>query len=144
MFLGQFEHTIDEKGRMTIPARYRELLEGGAFITQGLDNNLVVYKTADFERLSTRINQMNTMDPAARLLRRLFFSNAAQMEVDRSGRILIPQYLREAAYLQASAIVVGVGNCFEIWSPEHWAQQHSQLSDSDANAQRFMAIDLSL
>jgi MraZ protein len=144
MFLGQYEHTIDEKGRMTIPARYRELLQDGAYITIGFDRNLMVLTASAFDRVSARVNEMSVTDPNARILKRMIFSSAEHLEVDRAGRVLIPQYLRGTASLDSRAIVVGTGEYFEIWSPELWSQQNEQLNDSDANNQRFAALDLTL
>lgn len=142
MFLGQYHHNIDSKGRLTIPARFRELLDVGAYISQGFDRSLMVLTAPSFESISHRVNQMSMTDPAVRQLRRLIFSTADRLEVDRAGRILIPQFLRETAKLDGEAVVVGVGNYFEIWSPDVWEQQLSQLKDTDANAQRFSAFDL--
>jgi MraZ protein len=143
MFLGQYSHSLDNKGRLTIPARYRELLAEGAYITHGFDRNLMVLTAASFQAISQRVNQMSVTDPAARSLRRLIYSNGERLEVDKAGRILIPQFLRAAAGLGAEAILVGTGDYFEIWSPEIWNQQASQLQDAEANAQRYIAFDIS-
>jgi MraZ protein len=144
MFLGQYEHTIDEKGRLTIPSRYRDLLQDGAYITQGFEQNLMVLTAAAFDHISNRVNRMSMTDPIARQLKRLIFSHADRVEVDRAGRILIPQFLRSSAQLDGAAIMVGVGDYFEIWSPEQWQEQNSLLQDGEANAQRFAALDLSV
>ena len=142
MFLGRYEHTIDEKGRLTIPARYRELLSDGAYVTQGLDHNLIVLPTASFHSMSESVNALSMTDPNARTLRRLIFSSAVQCEIDRAGRILIPQFLRDAIHLDDAVILVGVGGHFEIWSPRYWEEQNTLLQDADSNAQRFAALDL--
>jgi MraZ protein len=143
MFLGQHQHIIDEKGRMTIPVRYRELLEEGAYITQGFDQNLMVLTTTSFDRISKRVNQMSMTDPTARSLKRLIFSHAEKVEFDRAGRILIPLFLRQAGHLENAAEVVGVGDYFEVWSPDLWEKQDDQFQDSEANAIRYAALDLS-
>lgn len=142
MFLGRFEHTIDEKGRLTIPARYRELLADGAFITQGLDRNLIVLPAASFQNMSENVNALSMTDPSARQLRRLIFSSAVQCDIDRAGRVLIPQFLRESIGVSETAVIVGVGGHFEIWSPTHWAMQNDILQDTEANAQRFADLNL--
>jgi MraZ protein len=142
MFLSHHQHSIDEKGRMTIPASYREQLQDGAYITQGFDQNLIVLPRTSFERISTRINQMSLTDPAARQLRRLIFSHAEKIEFDRAGRILIPLFLRESALLTNAAEVVGAGNYFEIWSPELWAKQDAEYQNPEFNNQRYAALDL--
>ncbi|MDR3575929.1 MAG: division/cell wall cluster transcriptional repressor MraZ [Anaerolineaceae bacterium] len=144
MFLGQYEHIIDEKGRMTIPSRFRELLADGAYITQGFDQNLIVLTTSSFNSIYERVNQMSVTDPNARQLRRLMFSRADHVDFDKAGRILIPQFLRQANCLENGAMVVGVGNYFEIWSPELWKRQNDLLQDAESNNQRFAALDLPL
>jgi MraZ protein len=143
MFLGRFYHTLDDKGRLTIPARFRDLLlPDGAYVMQGFDKNLLVLPTAAFNVLSQEVNQKSMTDPTSRLLRRLVFSTANRLEFDRAGRILIPQFLRQSAGLDTDVVVVGAGRYFEIWSPDAWEAQDEQLQDAQANAQRFSAFDL--
>ena len=142
MFLGRYEHNIDEKGRLIIPARYRELLENGAYVTQGFDRNLMVLDAPSFEKMYEHVNRMSMTDPVARQLKRFIFSSAERIDIDRAGRMLLPQFLREVARLGATAMIIGVGDYFEIWSPQHWAQQNDLLQDVDANMQRFAALDL--
>ena len=143
MFLGQFQHTLDEKGRLMIPARYRELLAAGAFITQGFDKCLMVMTDAYFAQVYDRINSMNLADPTARLLRRLILSNAYAVEVDKVGRILVPGNLRQVIALNGEAIVAGQGDYFEVWNPSDWNAQMDQLQDIETNNQRFATLDLS-
>ncbi len=144
MFLGQYQHRIDSKGRLTIPSRFREILSSGAYVTLGFDRNLMVLTPEAFQSISERVNQMSLTDPAARQLRRLIFATADRVEVDRSGRILIPQFLRETIGLENQVIVVGSGNYFELWSPAEWSKQASQIQDTEANTQRFAAFDISV
>jgi MraZ protein len=145
MFTGRYEHSIDEKGRMTFPARFREDLgEEGGFLTLGFDRNLIVYTSANFTRISQRLNQLSLTDENARLLRRLIFSNAVPVEFDKAGRILIPQYLRQAAGLDSSAVVAAGGDYFEVWSPERWAEQDAQMNDPEFSTQRIAALHLPL
>jgi MraZ protein len=144
MFLGQYRHNIDEKGRLTVPARFRDVLAvDGAYILQGFDQNLMVLPAPTFEAVSRRVSKMSITDPTARLLKRLVFSTADRVEVDRAGRILIPQFLRESAFLEGDAVVVGAGDFFEIWAPTNWEGQVAQLQDVEANAQRFISLELS-
>ncbi len=145
MFTGRYEHSIDEKGRMTFPARFREDLgEAGGYLTLGFDRNLIVYTTTDFTKISQRLNHLSLTDENARVLRRLIFSNAVQLEFDKAGRILIPQYLRQAAALDDTAVVAAAGDYFEIWSPERWAEQDVQLTNPQLNTQRNIALNLPL
>jgi MraZ protein len=144
MFLGHFQHNLDDKGRLMIPARFRELLEGGAFITQGFDKCLMVMTESYFKQVYERIEAMNLADPTARLLRRLILSNAYPVEVDKVGRILMPQNLRAFLGVENGELVVaGQGEYFEVWTPALWKDQMDQLQDTDANNQRFSALDLS-
>ena len=143
MFLGNFQHNLDDKGRLMIPARFREMLEGGAFITQGFDRCLMVMTEAYFQQVYERINAMNLADPTARLLRRLILSNAYPVEVDKVGRILMPQNLRQFIGFDGEAIVAGQGDYFEIWTPSDWTNQMDQIHDTEANNQRFATLDLS-
>ncbi len=143
MFLGQFQHSIDDKGRLMVPARFRELLEGGAYITQGFDKCLMVMPEAYFKQVYDRINAMNLADPLTRLLRRLILSNAYQVEVDKVGRILVPGNLRQVVSLEGETVVAGQGEYFEVWTPAEWEKQMTQINDTEANSQRFATLDLS-
>ena len=143
MFLGQFEHAIDDKGRMTIPARFREELGEVAFITRAFDQNLTVMPEPVFEAMAEKLNDLSVTDPNVRLLQRLIYSNAVRVEFDKSGRILIPQFLREQIKLESTAIVVGQGKRFEIWAPQPWAEQVA-LQNSPAITQSFTALNLPL
>lgn len=143
MFLGQYRHTIDEKGRLTIPARYRELLENGAYVTQGFEKNLMVLTADKFEQLAQQTNRSSLTDQTARDVRRLLFSTAERLEMDKNGRMLLPQFLREFTGLDGEVMLVGVGTHFEIWPPDAWDKQISRLQDAEANAQRFAGLSLS-
>jgi len=143
MFLGQFQHNLDDKGRLMIPARFRELLAAGAFITQGFDKCLMVMTDVYFKQVYDRISAMNLADPMARLLRRLILSNAYPVEADKVGRILVPQNLRQVIALESEAIVAGQGEYFEVWTPAAWNEQMAQLQDLETNDQRFAMLDLS-
>jgi MraZ protein len=143
MFMGEVQHSLDSKGRLTIPARYRDLLEGGAYITQGFDRNLMVWPVSAFEHILQSLGAKSITDPDTRLLQRLLFSRGEQLEVDAAGRILIPQFLRQFALLGSEVVVVGVGKYFEIWSPDEWGPQLTQIQDTTANSARFKAFDIS-
>jgi MraZ protein len=143
MFLGQYQHNLDDKGRLMIPARFRELLAAGAFITQGFDKCLMVMTDVYFKQVYDRINAMNLADPTARLLRRLILSSAYPVEVDKVGRILVPQNLRQVITLESEAIIAGQGEYFEVWTPALWNEQMAELQNIETNNQRFATLDLS-
>ena len=143
MFLGQFQHNLDGKGRLMIPAAFRQTLEGGAFITQGFDRCLMIMAEPYFQEVYQRINAMNLADPTARMLRRLILSNAYAVELDKVGRILVPQNLRQFVGFDGEAIVAGQGEYFEVWTPTDWNAQMNEIQDTEANNQRFATLNLS-
>lgn len=143
MFLGQYQHSVDDKGRLMIPARFRELLDGGAFITQGFDRCLMVMTAVYFQQVYDSLNAMNLADPIARLMRRMILANAYPLEIDKVGRVLVPQKLREFAGLDGEAVVTGQGEYFEVWTPTAWSEQEKQIQNTEANNQRFAALKLS-
>lgn len=142
MFLGQYEHTIDEKGRITIPSEYREELGESVHLTLGLDGNLQAFPSDLFNQIYLKVGGINYLDINSRKLRRLLFSNAKGLEFDGAGRILIPAFLRKLAELKDIAIIAGNGDYFELWSPEKWQEQERSLNDIEANEQRFSTFDL--
>jgi MraZ protein len=143
MFLGEFHHNLDDKGRLTVPARFRDqLVSEGAYVMRGLDQNLMVLPSSTFEKISRRVYQMSVTDSSARLLRRLIFSSADYVEMDKAGRILVAQFLRQAADLENSVIIVGNGEYFEIWSPERWKTQIQAIMEAQMDAEHFSALNL--
>lgn len=142
MFFGQFDHNIDEKGRFTIPARYRSLLDSGAYITLGFDDNLMVMRSEEFEKLYHKIEEMSITNRKARQLARMLFGSAAMLEIDKSGRILIPQFLRDAAKLDSTVKVVGIGPYFEIWAPDFWSKKQEAIVDGETRAELFEDLEL--
>jgi MraZ protein len=142
MFLNQYQHSFDDKGRLTIPAKFRELPEEGAVVVQGLDRNLMVLPPEVFKVLYDRLMAMNLTDPTARLLRRIILGNALKVVPDGAGRILISPNLREYAGLKEGVVFVGQGDYFEIWSPDLWQEQEAQVNDAALNAERFSTLNL--
>ncbi|MDX1437663.1 MAG: division/cell wall cluster transcriptional repressor MraZ [Anaerolineales bacterium] len=143
MFLGQYRHTIDSKGRLIVPARYRDDLVSGAYVTRGFDRNLMVLRDTSFDLVSERLNSFSLTDDHARKLKRFIFSNADWVELDKTGRIRIPQFLMEFAGLQTDVVIVGVGDYFEVWAPSQWEVQTDALENDDSNAEMFSAFDVS-
>lgn len=142
MFMGEFTHTIDEKGRLTIPAKFREELAYGAVLTRGYEKNLVLYTADAFKRVTQRAETLTPTDPENRALLRLMFAGASEAVPDKQGRILVPPFLRDYAGLAEDCVVVGVGHYIEVWGKEAWAQQLQSLNDPASNAQRFAALNL--
>ena len=143
MFLGTYQHSLDTKGRIIVPARFRDDLAEGGYVTRGLDRCLMVMTNEYFEAVYQRINAMNLADSATRALRRLLFANAYFITPDKVGRINLPQDLREFSMIESDTFVVGQGEYFEIWTPQLWQAEQESLADVDANGERFTALDLS-
>ena len=131
MFLGRYEHNLDAKGRLAIPARYREALSEGIILTRGIDRCLALYPLAAWRPLAEKVAALPITDADARNFRRLVFAEAADLTLDAQGRILIPPDLRRYAELEREAFVVGVDASIEIWSPPRWAAVEASL-DTDA------------
>ena len=126
-----------------VPARFRDhMVPDGAFVMQGFDQNLMVLPSDKYQELARRVNQMSLTDSRARLLKRQVFSTADHVDVDKAGRILLPQFLRKFAGLEDETVVIGMGEFFEIWSPEAWSDQNAELQNAQANPDRFSALDL--
>ncbi len=122
MFLGEFAHTIDDKGRLTIPAKFRDDLASGVVITRGLDGCLWAYSRSEWEQLAEKISKLPTTNQAARNFSRFMFANAFDSIPDRQGRVLIPQNLRDYANIESDTIIIGVMNRLELWNPTQWGQ----------------------
>jgi len=145
MFLGEYRHSIDNKYRLTVPVRFRELLSEGAFITRGFDRNLMVLTPKAFENLVGTILQKSITDPLNRALRRLIIGSSSQVDIDKVGRILIPLFLCQITGITSDqeVVLIGQGNYFEIWSAGEWAVQQKSLDEAEANTERFKVLDLS-
>lgn len=144
MFMGEYTHAIDDKGRLTIPARFREALAPGAVLTRGYERYLMLYTAEAFAALTARARTLTPTDPNHRALLRLAFSGASEAEPDKQGRVLIPPFLREYAGLEGECVVVGVGDYIEIWSKAGWDDQLKLINDPALNAQRFAGMNLAL
>jgi MraZ protein len=143
MFLGEFAHNIDDKGRLTIPARFRDELEGGVVVTRGLDNCLWALSRAEWEILADKISALPITNPVARSFSRLMFGSAVDSIPDRQGRVLLPQNLREYAGIESESIIVGMKNRLEIWSPERWnAQMDRLIGDPEAFAAQMQDLGI--
>lgn len=129
MFLGEYKHTIDDKGRLTIPAKYRGDLAAGLVVTRGLDQNLVIYTLKGWEELAGRITSQSVSNAKMRDLRRRLFSAAVDLIPDRQGRVLIPQQLRQFAEINSAVVLAGMYDYVEIWSTDQWQQRREQIEN---------------
>jgi MraZ protein len=142
MFIGEFTHNVDDKGRVTIPARYREELEEGAYVTRGLDGCLVLYPEPEWKALTEKVKALPMTDRRARDFRRFFFGSAVDVAPDRQGRILLPSYLREYASLGSEVTVVGMDTYVEIWNPETWQTTRQSVEEDEDNAERWAELGI--
>jgi MraZ protein len=141
VFLGRHGHNLDDKGRLALPARFREQLGGGVVITRGFDACLLVYPIEAWMPVAERVSALSISDPDVRLLRRMLFANATDAQLDRQGRILIPADLRAHAAIEREAIVVGMHTFIEIWSPDGWTAQSEIVERDGASiAERLAAL----
>lgn len=120
MFTGEYNHTIDEKGRMIIPSKFREDLDGSFVITKGIDGCLFAYAMEDWHEFENKLKGLPLTNKNARNFSRYMLGSAANVDIDKQGRILLPQPLRSFAEIDKDLTLVGVGNRFEIWSKEKW------------------------
>ncbi|NLX90100.1 MAG: division/cell wall cluster transcriptional repressor MraZ [Firmicutes bacterium] len=128
MLIGEFNHTLDNKGRVIVPSRFREELQDRFIITRGLDSCLFAYPMEEWNNLERKLKTMPFTRAEARAFMRLFFSGASEVELDKQGRILIPPILREHAELNKEVTFIGVSNRAEIWSKEKW-EEYSNKSN---------------
>ncbi len=125
MFIGEYTHSVDVKGRVSIPAKFREELGESFILTKGLDNCLFIYSMDEWSILENKLKQLPLTNRDARAFVRFFFSGATECELDSQGRIRIKNNLREHANLQKDAVIIGVGTRVEIWSNAEWQKYNS-------------------
>lgn len=130
MFMGEFQHSIDDKGRIIIPAKFRDLLGTSFVVTRGLDKCLFVYPLQEWEVLEQKLKALPLMKSDARAFTRFFFSGATECEWDKQGRVNLPGSLRDYAKLEKDCVVLGVSNRVEIWSRDTWEQYFGQSEDT--------------
>jgi MraZ protein len=142
VFTGEYRHTVDDKGRIAVPARFRVQLGAGAVVSRWLDACLAIHTQQGWEALATKVAALPITDQSARRFQRLIFAGAAEVELDRQGRILLPAYLREHIDLRNEAVVVGSRDHAEIWVPSTWETYAQGLSDPDELAEAFQGLGI--
>ncbi|MBN2899407.1 MAG: division/cell wall cluster transcriptional repressor MraZ [Clostridia bacterium] len=120
MFIGEFSHTVDAKGRINIPAKFREQLNETFYVTKGLDACLFVFPEEEWKVYEEKLKGLPLTNKSARAFVRTFFAGAAECTFDKQGRITVPQNLREYAHLEKDVMVIGVGTRVEVWSKPTW------------------------
>lgn len=130
MFLGRHEHSVDNKGRVSVPARFRGEMSGELIITRGNDRCLYLFTQDAWEPLAAKLNALPTGDADARNMRRAVFSAAEPVELDKQGRIMIPDHLRQYASIADNVSIIGLGTYIEIWDQQTWRDIDSRIEES--------------
>ena len=141
MYKGEYNHTIDEKGRIIVPAKLRDELGETFVITKGLDGCLWVFDNEEWEKVEEKINELPFNIKEARLLSRFMIAGAFDAEPDKQGRVMIPQSLREYADLKRDVVLAGVGRKLELWSKERY-EQAGDFGDMDEIANKLMELGI--
>lgn len=143
MFTGEYRHSVDVKGRLAVPAKFRAQLDSGAFVSRWMDTCLAIWPRTEWERLAARIGELPTVENAGvRAFSRFVFANAVEVVWDAQGRFVLPAYLREAAGLQGEAVVVGSLNHAEIWAPSRWDDYQKVLGAPDELAKHLAGLGI--
>jgi MraZ protein len=139
MFIGEYRHTIDEKGRMAIPSKMRRDLGSGAVVTRGIDNCLWVFPKKEWQDLAEKLSSLPLSDANSRAFSRLMLAGAMEVEFDSQGRALIPGYLRSYAGLSKNVIIAGLYNRLEIWNENEWKTYKDKTEKATEQIAKHMA-----
>ena len=142
MFTGEYRHSVDDKGRIAVPSKFRAQLEGGAVISRWLDSCLAIHTRAGWDDLAAKVATLPITDQSARLFSRFIFAGAVETTLDGQGRVLVPTYLRDMAGLEGEAVVVGSRDHAEIWAPGRWDDYRRGLEDPDTLAAALQGLGI--
>jgi MraZ protein len=143
MLLGEYEHAIDDKGRFTVPAKFRNRLASGMVVTKGIDRCLWLYPIDGWEGLSSKARALPITNPKAREFRRQVLGGASHSVPDKQGRIILLPRLREYANIDKHAVIIGLDDHCEIWNPETWRELQEQSdSNPDERAEQFAELGI--
>ena len=143
MFTGEYRHSVDAKGRIAVPARFRARLQDGAFVSRWLDACLAIWPRDAWERLAGKVAALPTVENAgARAFSRYVFASAVEVDFDGQGRFVLPAYLREAAGLEGEAVIVGSLDHAEIWAPARWDDYRRALEEPEALAAHLAGLGI--
>ena len=139
MFYGEYEHTLDEKHRLTLPARFRHSLAGGVVLARGIERNVDVYPSDTWHENTARIAELDSLSREAREMKRYVFAGAAVAELDRQGRVLLPQHLAEHSGIEKDVVVAGVHDHVEIWDRATWTAHLNEIEGSAGDVAERLA-----
>lgn len=132
MFIGEYKHNMDAKGRIAVPAKFRDELKEGAVVTKGLDNCLFLYSRESWNKLAEKIANLPVSQSKARAFSRLMLAGAMDLEFDSQGRITLPEYLRKFAKLDKKTIIAGLYDRLELWNEEDW-NKYKEGTESESS-----------
>jgi MraZ protein len=138
MFSGEYEHTVDDKGRLIVPARFRPGLAEGLFVTRGLDGCLFVFPPATWRDLSEKMADLSLVQASARLFSRMIYSGT-ECKLDKQGRILLPSPLRAHADIESEVVITGVDSRLEIWSKKRWQEMTTRMEEESSSIAEQLA-----
>ena len=144
MFMGEFDHTTDPKGRLIVPSKFREELGDTFVVTEGLDGCLLAYAKPEWDRVTTGLRELSLVNKNGRQFIRFFFAGAAEIEMDKQGRILIPEKLREFAGITKDVVSVGADNKLEIWSKDRYEGLETPSDAMDEIMERLSEMGIRL
>ena len=142
MFIGEYNHSVDAKNRISIPSKFRDELDGKFIMTKGLDGCLYVYTMTEWQKLEQKLSSLPLTNKDARAFVRFFFSGASEIEIDKQGRALIPQNLKEYADIKKEIVRIGVSSRIEIWSREKWNEYNESNIDYDSIAEEMSNLGI--
>jgi MraZ protein len=142
VFTGEYRHTVDGKGRLAVPVKFRAQLDPGSMVSGWLDDCLAIHPKAGWDALAAKVAALPITDPQSRRFQRFVFSQAVEAEMDRQGRLLLPAFLRESIGLGTDAVVVGSRDHAEIWAPDRWDAYRRALDDPQELAKAFEGLGI--
>ena len=142
VFTGEYRHSVDDKGRMSVPSKFRAQLDAGLVVSRWLDACLAIHTRTGWEALADRVATLPITDASSRMFSRFIFAGAVDTTLDAQGRVLVPAWLRETAEIGAEAVVVGSRDHAEIWAPARWDDYRRALEDPEALAQAIAGLGI--
>ena len=142
MFTGEFRHTVDDKGRLAVPIRFRPDLAQGAVVSKWIDGCLALFPRVEWDEFAEKTAALPVTDIGARTFQRFLFGAAFEIELDRQGRLVVPAVLREFAGLESDVVVVGQRNHLEFWSPESWHTFSKQMDQPEVLAEHLQGLGI--
>ncbi|MFZ5854239.1 MAG: division/cell wall cluster transcriptional repressor MraZ [Chloroflexota bacterium] len=142
MFTGEYRHSVDEKGRVAVPSKFRAQLEGGAFVSRWIDACLAIFPKGEWDALAAKVAALPIADASSRTFQRFIFAGAFEIDLDRQGRVVLPASLRSFAALEGEAVIVGSRDHAEIWAPARWDDYRRELESPEALAQHLSGLGI--